>query len=519
VTDSFFNPLDPYVAEVSPQCNVHGWTAPSTGAIGWGRSYEATRPSDFKRERPDLGGSGDKHLDHWTLWELRETSLALDRSNGLSYSAIDRGVENLLGQDGYELQAGTDSDLLNKEIERDWLNHLETVMDPAGQLHGWEYLEIFLRSALTQGDQAIQWDDDAADGEGQFQQIEASRILTPPGYRTFDGQEVIHGISKDRKGAPQWYWIANEIPLTQSISPQDGAIYPASEIDMFFSPRRISNSRGLPIMTPVIREYDDLDDLLMYERIGSKLASSMGYFIETDEPDETADWMRAASDPSGQYQRNDRRVEQVGPGSVHYTKPGQTAKLLQGTRPSQDVQSFIRTIIKFIGLPLGLPYELLMLDCEKATLGTLRVTLQFAQRCFMRRQAKFGWFLSRIYRHWIANQVRRGKYPDRPDIARHAWDYPGWPSPQPVQDANADAIAIKQGSQSATGMARTAGRRIDQVRIERQRDFQAEPHLLANQIDNPNPPASTPNGNPVSEKSTSDTQSAKTPPAKKGGKS
>lgn len=404
------------------------------------QSYTATKKSRFKRDRFTQGGSGDEQTDRYTLWELREISRELDRNNGMSIGIIDRAIENILGPEGVTVDPLTDDDILNTRIAEDWSDWMANDADISGNLHGHQLLKKMLRAQYVDGDTFCQFDPVGRNGNGSLRPFEGDRVLNPTGAVAANGYPMINGIAVDPgTGAEKIYFVANDHPLNGSVSEIDGKAIPGSQVIKWANPRRMSQRRGVPICAPVVQEYDDIDDLLMFERIGAKLVAAMGFTVETEDPYGMAEAFRLES---GSAQSSDERIQAIEPGGVNYLKPGQKMTSVQSNRPSTNFSQFVQLLIRFVGLPLGMPIELVLLDFSQVNFSASRQLLHLAQLHFRSEQFETGCTLSKIYKLWIAERVRRGIYPALPTITKHEWGFPGWPSPNPEEDNKATALGI-----------------------------------------------------------------------------
>lgn len=472
------NLIDRAVNFIAPVWGLQRLQARAKQAVirGYGQSFAATKDGKGKKDRISAGGEEDLHLDQKTLWELREIGYELDRNNGLSCSVIDQATVNAIGPWGFAHYARTSSPELNKRIERGFGKWLAEECDPAGEDHGWERLKRSYRQTKIAGDEFWQVDDYDRLSPPVWRTIEAPRVLTPYERNTsassrlqkVDGREMIHGITKDSNGRIQNIFVADRIPLIDVVSFNDGTLLRGDRIISLIRHRRESGTRCPPIMSPVVRELDDLQDLMTSERLALRLAAAMGIFIETDDdPTALANHM---ADLYGETDDNGDRIETWDPASVNYMKRGQKASLLQAQRPATEVQAFMRMIMRYVGLPLGLPYELFFLDFSQSTLGTLRVALNTAQRRFRDEQFWYSTKLDRLYNWWMSVMVSRGRYPRRDDIYDHEWGLPGWPSPQPLQDANAAKVGIENRFSSRTIASRNLGEDWETVRQDLERE-------------------------------------------------
>lgn len=459
------NAITRFMSHVCPPLAVSFYKAQLAMASASG--YVATQKSLTNRERTNTGGAEDRHLDDRNLWELREISREMDRNNGLTAGLFDRAVENIWGPNGFDLQPQTGSKDLDRWLVQDWTSWL-TRSDVRGEFHGNELIGMGFRGQLGDGDSLCEWDPDHADKDGGMFWVEGDRCLNPRGIRPAPGEPIVNGIKFDQRGRKKAYFIANVKPNSQfaSVTEEQGTWRPADSIIHFYDPRRFSQSRGRPILAPVIRDIDDLDDLLLFERVGAKLVAANGFFVTTDDPGGVADGLKSLDDSNA----TDGRVEEVTPGAIHYLKRGQTIESVTSNRPSNNFESFVKLLLRFVGLPLGFPYELVVMDFSQVNFASSRQLLNQAQRAFVCRQYKLANRISRIYAKWLKQRISQGNYANQfaaqianGSIYRQRWGYPGWPSPNPLQDAQATEIGLANRFMSRTSSNRKMG--VDQEQI------------------------------------------------------
>lgn len=477
-----------------------GWMDPERGVRRLAprhmlNSYTATKPSRFKRNRETSGGSGDDHLNQLTLHELREISRELCRNNGLVKGALDRLAQNVLGPEGPALQARSDREPQNDEVENDWFDWLSNDADISGRFDGQVLLQKMKLGEYRDGDFFVQLDPTGRNGNGSLRPFEGDRVLTPVGVEAVNGLPMSNGITFDpNTGNPLWYFVANDHPVNGSCLIDDGKFIRAETVVHFVNPERLSQGRGQPILTPSFRDIDDFDDLMLYEKVGAKQVASGGYVVETEDPYGFAEAMR---DPNV----TDERLEQVEPGSVTYMKPGETVRSIQSNRPGNNFEPFMRLISRLIGLPIGMPIELLLLDFSQINFSGSRQLLHLAQLGFRTEQYRTGCQLSKIYRWWLSLQLARGKYDaNDPKIFRHEWGFPGWPSPNPKEDAMAFDLELKNKVNSRHNFSRSKGRDFEKTAVELER----EEKLLANL--QPDPAPQPPAGNADSQNQNTEQQ-------------
>lgn len=434
-------------------------------------SAASFRPTDASRDdnrtRTGLGGTADRHLDHDTLYDVREISRDMERNSGLSSALLDRITENVIGPNGFDLQPATGNESLDDRLADDWLEILEKI-DVTGEMHGWELFSLGYRTTHRDGDLVFKLDQKANKFEGGLLMIEGDRIFTPWRLQMREGFSMRQGFVR-RKGRKVAVWVSNEVHQSEifnTIHHNQGKFLKDGKWVQWMRRQRPS-TRGWPTTSTIIREHDDLDDILLYERIALKLGAAQCYFIETDSAVEMRDVLTDEVDSSDTHVIH---REDVHPGTINYVAKGHVPHQLQTNRPGDNFEPFVRMVNRHIGLPFGFPYELVTLDFSHVNFASSRQLLNQAWRHFRVEQVQLGRKISEIYRWWLNRQIDLGRYArggvSRRNMLRHSWGYPGWPSPNPVQDAQAAEIGILNAFESRTNYNRTRGVAQDQIDAE-----------------------------------------------------
>ncbi|QDT95544.1 phage portal protein [Gimesia aquarii] len=444
-----------------------GWGLKRAQARAFLASYDAAQKKRGDKDHTGKdkgGGSGDDHIDHYDLWTLRETARDLDRNNGLAMAIVDRVMENVISSTGFELRPKTPDEDLNKQIKEDFSYWITHNLDACREFSGWSFLRNVFRSYKRDGDYFLQF---RPEGNCSVMGFEGDRVLNPNGQSvgTIGGLETINGIAK-KDGVKKFLWVANRAPKSPYVSVNDGKAIRADRVVQIYSPRRTTQGRGIPICAPLIREIDDIDDLLAWERQAAKIAASLNMVVKTENPVGAAEWMRTM------YNKRDEDIdhlEELDPLALNYIRSGEEIQSVQSNRPNNTFESFIMLLNRYVGIPIGLPLELVLLDFSHVNFASSRQLLNQAQRRFEIEQDDFAWFLFKIYQFWLDVRIERGFY-DRDKLGanpyKHVWGFPGWPSPNPLQDAQACALAIQYAFGSRTEFNRRRG--ISQEEIEQE---------------------------------------------------
>lgn len=421
-------------------------------------SYDmADRASPLNRERDLLGGPGDRHLKPTVLWDLRETSRSLMRTDGLARGVIDRSVENVIGPSGFDLKPATLNEDLNKQLAEDWLVWLATC-DVRREVDGWQLFRRAYREQLIAGDNWCEFDPDDNDGDGGLFFFEGERVVNPAAQPS----ATTNGVKFDARGRKVAVWVSDVQPSSLATASSKGRWHDADNLVQWWNPERSSQSRGCPVFASLIREFDDLDDLLQYEMMAAKWMAANPVWIESDNPMGLAKSISTILDDKGNLQADFRPGPNIGP-------KGSKPHALAPARPSNTFNEYVMLMCRMVGLPLGLPLELVLLDFSRVNFASSRQLLNQAQRHFMTEQNQFAFSVSKIYRWWLQRRIQRGFYAEYAQeiasgrIYAHSWGTPRWPSPNPLQDAQAAEIGILNAFESRTNHNRN--RDVDQAEI------------------------------------------------------
>ena len=152
---------------------------------------------------------------------------------------------------------------------------------------------------------------------------------------------------------------------------------------------RIDQTRGKPILAPVIEQFRMLDCYQRTELQSAIVNSIVAGVLETPmDPAGIAEMM--GGDPAAYLQsKNEYRVQLEG-GTIAPLYPGDKLTPFTPSRPSQQYAAFIEAILRQIGSSTGLPYELVLKDFSKTNYSSARAALNEAWRFFLNR------------RHWLA---------------------------------------------------------------------------------------------------------------------
>jgi capsid protein len=172
----------------------------------------------------------------------------------------------------------------------------------------------------------------------------------------------------------------------------------------------------------------------------------------------TLGWRGPATEPTGEVSQqlladgSTRQLEGLSPGMEILSAPGET---LSGFSPSvvnADFVSHVRLILQLIGINLGLPLVMVLMDASETNFSGWRGAVDEARRHFRRNQRHLICkFHTPVYqwkvRQWLAEDsaLARAAKRSKIDIFGHRWNRPGWPYIDPLKDVGADLLEESNG--------------------------------------------------------------------------
>lgn len=441
--------------------------------------YDAAKSSRFKRARIGLGGSADAHLGQGSdYWNLREAARDMVRNDAVIGQAVERAVRNI-HRTGFDLECQTGDDGLNAELWsafHEWGNN-KRLCDARG-LNTFRRLgDLVLMAKFVDGDIfGLPLED------GYLQLLEGDRCLTPSNTR----RRVVHGVLLDGFDRPQQYWFVPPgagnrfVRKVSDVVPYDAWDEATGEPNVLhvFRANRYSATRGVPAFTPVANVASMLDDLQFAKLVQAQVVSCIAAFILNDGIPAMGPQTNV-SEGNVDGGLSTRIEEKLRPGLMKRLPKGADIKAFSPNVPNAEYFEHARMLLRIVGVNLGLPLTLMMLDTENTTFHGYRGELQQAQLGFEVQQMDLAedWYAP-VFR-WKARQfveggalksnVARQKLDDG-SLFRHKWTPPAWPYVDPLKDAQADALMIEKGLDSPRAVHASRGRDHDDVVDETVRD-------------------------------------------------
>ena len=423
--------------------------------------YAAAKTSRFRRRRTGVAAAGsgaDYHYRNESDYlRLMEFARDMDRNDCLVGQTIDRAVMNTV-QDGFVLDPTTGDEELDKDLAARWNDWAEDPdqCDTAGERTFWEMETLALRQSMVDGDILA-----LPIRDGTLQMVEGHRLRRPRGTRR---KNCVHGVLLDDHRRRLEYWITKDdvdpMQTVQRVS--EISRYPARDkqgnrqVFQIYTSKRVSQTRGVSALAPIFDLCGMFEDINFANLVRAQVASCFAIFRERPTGfsgvgkqttgEQTTDTL---SDGSS------RTIEGIAPGMEYLGMDGEKFKMDSPNVPNPEFFPHAKLIMQLIGVNLGLPLVLVLLDAKETNFSGWRGAVDQARLGFRQNQKRLSQRLHRPtyqwkVRQWMADDaaIRHSAENLKDQIFSHKWRCPRWTYIEPMKDAAARLLRTRNGQTS-----------------------------------------------------------------------
>ncbi len=446
---------------------------------GMRSDYAAAKHNRFRRRRtgvPSLGSGADYHYRvPGDFLRMMEYARDMDRCDAVVGQTIDRAVTNTV-QDGIGVQPKTGDADVDRDLSlrwRDWSEEADNC-DRSGEHCFAEQQWLGLRHNFVDGDVIFLPEKESGALEG----VEAHRLRTPSNAKKnrAQNQALIHGVLIDGHRRRLQYWLTkNDIDLQQPLkSVQDVKKYDARDEDghrqvfHLYTAKRLSQTRGVTALAPIFDICGMFEDINFAKLVHQQVVSCFAIFRQRDlefrvpETEPQLGARQSETLPDGAS----RMLEGVGPGMHMAGLPGETLSMGSPNVPNPEFFPHVRLILTLIGINLGVPLVMMLMDANETNFSGWRGAVNQARMGFKHNQNRLirrvirPTYLWKV-RQWMAENpaLRNVHGKNGVDVYRHQNQRPAWPYVQPLQDSTTDLLRKRNGLSSGRRIA--AERNVD----------------------------------------------------------
>lgn len=417
------------------------------------------------------------------------------RNDAAAAAARDRRTDMVVGS-GLRLQARIDHDALgidrkaakkiNKAIEREWRAFAS---DPfkRSDLERRHSVGALMRLAEMEKCRtgecliALRWKpNNGARYATTLQLVDTDRLSNP--NRVMDTEEVTAGVKRDADGAHIGYYLQNSHPGDILSGPQRSpwswtyeprfTTWGRPRIIHGFDAQRVSQSRGVPDMAPVVNRFKMLTRYADAEVASAVVNASFAAFIKTGHSVEQAEASLFTGD---ELKERDQAYANLRMNGVRIAAlaPGDEVDVPDSSREHGGFTTFMAAFLQSIASTLGLSYEQLSMDFSRTNYSSARAALNEVWRSVQRRRDGFiDQVVTWIYLAFLEEALDR--HIDLPDGLPDFWEAPAawaratWLGPargfiDPVKEAQGSELRVRNMTSTRTREAGEQGLDFEEV--------------------------------------------------------
>lgn len=429
------------------------------------QDFTAAKASRFKRKRnvPTQGAHGDYHYrSEADFLRVMEYARDMERNDSIVGSILTQSANSVL-MNGIEVQADTgptkQHKLLNKALQAEfdeWCQDPEAC-DAQGERTFAEQQHYAFRQMQLDGDILALLRDD-----GRLQHVEAHRIRTP----SKTTRNVVHGVLLDEDRKRTQYWVTKEDLDLHSPLKLVGDTVPYDtrddlghrQVAHLYNSHRFSQTRGVSALAPVFDLCGMAEDIQFAKLVQQQIVSCFAIFKERtdsyDGTDTAGDDQTGSRTLAGREDGTTGVMEGIAPGLYREGARGEVFKGFSPAVPNQEFFTQFRLTLQMIGVNLGLPLIVVLMDAAETNFSGWRGAMDVAKMGWRFNQLEMcSHYVSPIYRwfvRWLiaTNKTIRGMAEGIVKPWRHDTHCPVWPYVNPLQDVATGVMELRNGMKS-----------------------------------------------------------------------
>jgi lambda family phage portal protein len=367
---------------------------------------------------------------------------------------LDRALDNIFGAN-FDFIPKTGDDDLNKQV-KDYIDErmLAENCDAAGVMDFVDMAKTALRAIWNDGDQLL-----VKKGDGSLIAFESDQVGTPTGGDT-KGKRVVQGVELNEFNRPTGYWVKQRNTTSDHGNVDSSKQYKRVSAKNAIFPafrKRAGQSRGLSFLAALLGTFERANNYLDFEQFAAEQNSMFGWKIKK-KPDDTGDLSGMVDNTDGETDDVWDKMQKMTQGLMLELEPDEDVEMFGAERPGNNFTDYIVMCCRIIGVGIGYPLELLLLDFSKTNYSSGRMALSEAKRMF-RTWQRFG--KTKICLPWYKWQIDRGiasgELPARSELYNVRLQWPGWEMVDKLKEAKGDDISILNRTKSRSSCIRDRG--------------------------------------------------------------
>jgi len=385
--------------------------------------------------------------------QLLSQSREFYRNNMLYKGIIDRCVNYVIGG-GFGVQFRTSDQAWNEKAESLWEDYWRRP-ERRGILPGPRVERLVLQERLIAGDVLA-----LLLSSGLIQLVESEQIRGPD-YKT-------SGITTDGFGKPVSFRL---VPYSDfgHLEYGSGKDHKAEDVLFVVDPERPSSLRGVPACQSAFPMLHRINDVCDSEAVAWQLLSRLPISRTRVNGPELA-----FGDSTADPQSDDFRVTDLDYAMIFEGAPGDEIRAIDRNIPGRDFPQSLTMFMRLLGLPLGLPLEIVLLDWTKSNYSQSRAVLEQAFQTFESHQLVQEMLFLRPLITWrVQKWIDSGELSPNPEAfnpKKLELLPPTWPWIDQLKEVQAHTEKVERGFITHSQVCKALHRDRDELMEQRQRE-------------------------------------------------
>jgi capsid protein len=408
--------------------------------------------------------SGEAH-ERFYRYQLVNQSREFFRNNAIYRGMIDRATNYIVGN-GFTLQAKTGDADLNSVIEKAWRQNWRRP-EIRNILSGRKCERMVCRELLTVGDVGIL-------------KLKPRKILLFEGEQITRGSWIDDGLDKDKYGKITKVY-AGGYTKYGLIDRRTIKEFSPDEFLLLVEPERPSSYRGVPPCQAAFPMLHRINDVCDSEAIAWQLLARIAVSVTRESGKQLAYLeSRTAPDKLQEEPELTTRIAELGYALIFHGSPGDKIQGIERNLPGRNFADSMTMFLRLLGLPLGLPLEVVLLDWTKSNYSQSRAVLEQAFQSFLGWQFELSeFFLNPIFTWWNLGMIESGEAKklhkdwttDNEHILDHDWIRPTFPWIDQLKEFEAAAGKVDRCFNTHQAICKSLGRERDDVVNDRDEEI------------------------------------------------
>lgn len=382
---------------------------------------------------------------------IRARARDLERNSDIMNSITSTFVRNVIGG-GYALQARTNNEELNTQIERYWrLWCKKKNCDVTGMQSFQQILRMLVRRKKIDGGILIH-KVYTSDGLIPFklQCLEVDELDASVMNPQEKGNKVVGGVEMNEYNKPTGYWIRQYD--IDGMTMQLPRYIPAKDIIYVYQKVRPSQVREVSDMTQTMPRIRDTNEFMTAVSVKQRIEACLSVFIKRNTP--SGNSFGRGSTPAGEGEKHNYQGKTLTPGMIMNLNPGDEVQTVNPSGQAADASSYIKLQQRMIGAGQGVSYEATSRDMSESNYSSARQGAIEDDLTYEEDKESILQVMDEIYETFIISLVLSGTvsvkdfWDNKEEYFEHNWIQAPKRWIDPLKESNANKIAMQTGQKT-----------------------------------------------------------------------